>query len=99
MQEKFSGGGGWWQNNFSPGPGFWPLVLGPFEPDLGPDLDPSWDLDLDPSWDLDLDLSLTLVKEREIDNLFGFLSKVQKILFPFYINFYFTFEEQVLLRR
>ena len=31
----------------SPGPGLWPLVLGPFGPDLGPDLDLTWDLDLD----------------------------------------------------
>ena len=38
-----------WQTKFnvSPGPGFWPLVLGPFSPDLGPDLDLTWDLDLD----------------------------------------------------
>ena len=41
--------GGWWQTKFnvSPGPGLWPLVLGPFGPDLGPDLDLTWDLDLD----------------------------------------------------
>ena len=26
---------------------FGPLVLGPFGPDLGPDLDLTWDLDLD----------------------------------------------------
>ena len=32
---------------YSPGPGLWPLVLGPFGPDLGPDLDLTWDLDLD----------------------------------------------------
>ena len=40
--------GGEWQTKFSvsPGPGLWPLVLGPFGPDLGPDLD--------------LDLSLTI---------------------------------------
>ena len=33
--------GGWWQTKFnvSPGPGLWSLVLGPFGPDLGPDLD------------------------------------------------------------
>ena len=38
-----------WQTKFnvSPGPGLWPLVLGPFGPDLGPDLDLTWDLDLD----------------------------------------------------
>ena len=49
--------GGEWQTKFnvSPGPGLWPLVLGPFGPDLGPDLDLTWDL----TWDLDLDLSLT----------------------------------------
>ena len=41
--------GGEWQTKFnvSPGPGLWPLVLGPFGPDLGPDLDLTWDLDLD----------------------------------------------------
>ena len=41
--------GWWWQTKFSvsPGPGLWPLVLGPFGPDLGPDLDLTWDLDLD----------------------------------------------------
>ena len=39
---------GGWQTKFSvsPGPGLWRLVLGPFGPDLGPDLDPTWDLDL-----------------------------------------------------
>ena len=43
------GGGWWWQTKFnvSPGPGLGSLVLGPFEPDLGPDLDLTWDLDLD----------------------------------------------------
>ena len=47
---------GWWQTKFnvSPGPGLWSLVLGPFGPDLGPDLDLTWDLDLD--------LSLTITK-------------------------------------
>ena len=44
-------GGEWvggWQTKFnvSPGPGLWPLVLGPFGPDLGPDMDLTWDLDL-----------------------------------------------------
>ena len=38
---------------YSPGPGLWSLVLGPFGPNLG--------LDLDLTWDLDLDLSLTIV--------------------------------------
>ena len=34
------GGGGEWQTKFnvSPGPGLWSSVLGPFRPDLGPDL-------------------------------------------------------------
>ena len=34
----------WWQTKFnvSPGPGLWSLVLGPFGPDLGPDLDLTW---------------------------------------------------------
>ena len=38
----------WWQTKFnvSPGPGLWSLVLGPFGPDLGPDLDLIWDLSL-----------------------------------------------------
>ena len=42
-------GGGGWQTKFnvSPGPGLWSLVLGPFRPDLGPDLDLTWALDLD----------------------------------------------------
>ena len=41
-------GGEWWQTKFnvSPGPGLWALVLGPSGPDLGPDLDLTWDLDL-----------------------------------------------------
>ena len=56
-EEKFTGWwvGGEWQTKFSvsPGPGLWPLVLGPFGPDLGPDLDLTWDLDLD--------LSLTIL--------------------------------------
>ena len=38
---------------YSPGPGLWSLVLGPFGPDLGPDLALTWDLDLD--------LSLTII--------------------------------------
>ena len=40
--------GGEWQTKFcvSPGPGLWSLVLGPFGPYLGPDLDLTWDLDL-----------------------------------------------------
>ena len=44
-------GGGEWQTKFnvSPGPGLWSLVLGPFGPDLGPDLALPWDLDLDMS--------------------------------------------------
>ena len=33
---------GWWQTKFSVS-----QVLGPFAPDLGPDLDLTWDLDLD----------------------------------------------------
>ena len=39
---------GGWQTKFSvsPGPGLGSLVLGPFGPDLGPDLDLTWDLDL-----------------------------------------------------
>jgi len=43
-----SGGEWWWQTKFSvsPGPGLGSLVLGPFGPDLGPDLDLTWDLDL-----------------------------------------------------
>ena len=47
-------GGEWWQTKFnvSPGPGLWPLVLGPFGPDLGPDLDLTWDLDLSLTIDL-----------------------------------------------
>ena len=32
---------------YSPGQGLWALVLGPFGPDLGSDLDLTWDLDLD----------------------------------------------------
>ena len=31
---------------YSPGPGLWSLVLGPLGPDLGPNLDLTWDLDL-----------------------------------------------------
>ena len=52
--------GGWWQTKFnvSLGPGHWSLVLGLFGPDLG--------TDLDLTWDLDLDLSLTIVKNRGI---------------------------------
>ena len=38
--------GGEWQTKFSvsPGPDLWSLVLGPFGPDLGSDLDLTWDL-------------------------------------------------------
>ena len=55
-------GGGEWVGGdrpnlvYSPGPGLWSLVLGPYGHDLGPDLG----LDLDLTWDLDLDLSLTI---------------------------------------
>ena len=51
--------GGEWQTKFSvsPGPGLWSLVLGPFGPDLGPDLDLTWDLDLE--------LSLTIDSSRQ----------------------------------
>ena len=38
---------------YSPGPGLKSWDLGPFGPDLGPDLDLTWDLDLD--------LSLTIL--------------------------------------
>ena len=42
-QEKFSGGGGWWQTKFSVKFRSRSLVLGPFGPDLdlapGPELD------------------------------------------------------------
>ena len=41
-----SGGGGRPNLMYSPGPGLWSLVLGPFGPDLGPDLELTWDLDL-----------------------------------------------------
>ena len=48
-KKSLLGGGGGWQTKFnvSPGPGLWSLVLGPFGPDLGPDLDLTWVLDLD----------------------------------------------------
>ena len=39
--------------NVSLGPGLWSLVLGPFGPVLGPNLDLTWDLDLG--------LSLTII--------------------------------------
>ena len=44
-----------WQTKISvsPGPGLWSLVLGPFGPDLG--------TELNLTWDLDLDLSLTII--------------------------------------
>ena len=43
-----SGGGGCQTKyNVSTGPGLWSLVLGLFGPDLGPDLELTWDLDLD----------------------------------------------------
>ena len=46
-QEKFTGWwvGGEWQTKFSVslGPGLWPLVLGPFGPDLGPGPGPELD--------------------------------------------------------
>ena len=46
-QEKFTGGGGGGGRPnlvYSPGPGLSTLVLGPSGPDLGPDLDLTWDL-------------------------------------------------------
>ena len=48
---------------YSPGPGLWSLVLGPFGPDLRPDLDLTWDLDLD--------LSLTIEIRTIITNYLG----------------------------
>ena len=59
LPKKSLVGGGWWVGgwqtkfNVSPGPGLWSLVLGPFRPDLG--------TDLDLTWDLDLELSLTIL--------------------------------------
>ena len=56
-----------WQTKFnvSPGPVLWSLVLGPFGPDLGPDLDLTWTWtwtwpgpELDLTWDLDLSLTI-----------------------------------------
>ena len=46
----------------SPGPGLWSLVLGPYGPDLGPDLDLTWDLDLD----LSLTISSLQLKKRSL---------------------------------
>ena len=56
-------GGGRTNLVYSPGPGLWSLVLGPFGPDLGPDQDLTWDLDLD--------LSLTIISQtsREIKSI------------------------------
>ena len=48
---------------YSPGPGLWSLVLGPFGPDLGPDLDLTWDLDLD--------LSLTIIISTTVYSVFS----------------------------
>ena len=50
----------------SPGPGLWSLVLGPFGPDLGPDLDLAWDLDLDLS--LTITYALFPMLSHIIDN-------------------------------
>ena len=50
-------GGCEWQPR--PGPGLWSLVLGPFGPDLGPDLDLTWDLDL----------SLTTLSKKGVKSL------------------------------
>ena len=56
-----------WQTKFSvsPGPGLGSLVLGPFGPDLGPDLDLTWDLDLDLS--LTICSNLLLVVETRFE--------------------------------
>ena len=55
--------GGEWQTKFnvSPGPGLWSLALGPFGPDLGPDLDLTWDLDLDLSLTIRLQIDVRCV--------------------------------------
>ena len=68
------GGGGEWQTKFSvsPGPGLWSLILGPFGPDLGPDLDLTWDLDLD--------LSLTIcISSNSLWFLYKKLILIKKI--------------------
>ena len=54
---------GWWQTKFSvsPGPGLGSLVLGPFGPDLGPDLDLTWDLDLDLSLTKNIKIAMSLL--------------------------------------
>ena len=49
----------WWQTKFNV-PGLWSLDLGPFRPDLGPDLDLTWDLDLDLSLTIDIKKCITL---------------------------------------
>ena len=61
--------GGGWQTKFnvSPGAVLWPLVLGPFGPDLGPDLDLTWDLDLD--------LSLTTIDLSDLVIPMSFLTR------------------------
>ena len=55
-----SGGGGRPNLVLSPGPGLWSLVLGPFGPDLGPDLDQIWDLDQD------LSLTIYLYTQKNV---------------------------------
>ena len=63
---------------YSPGPGLWSLVLGPFGPDLGRDLDVTWDLDLD----LSLTIGYQFLGFRNDEHLF----KVSFALLPPFLH-------------
>ena len=75
--------GGGWQTKFnvSPGPGLWSLVLGPFGPDQGPDLDLTWDLDLSLTKNLEGNLTQNVMLQ---ENWFYVLEKELEKVTSFY---------------
>ena len=74
---------GGWQTKFnvSPGPGLWSLVLGPFGPDQGPDLDLTWDLDLSLTKNLEGNLTQNVMLQ---ENWFYVLEKELEKVTSFY---------------
>ena len=66
---------------YSAGPGLWALVLGPSGPDLGPDLDLTWDLDLD----LSLTKKILFFKPLPKAGVLWLKIKVQMYIYKYFI--------------
>ena len=72
------------------GGGLWSLVLGPYVPDLGPDLDLTWDLDLDLSLTTGIIIGTYIINETRGTLLLGappfYLVDSQRELIPLIIS-------------